>query len=194
MFEPAEIKLLLAAAGPAMRAMILLGAEPVVSETPIAASCPWAPWTSRPAGSTCRAPKPAFPGGAGCGQKPFRRFEPPSPIGLSTKTRNMPACCSSRSTAKDGPNTCANPMSAEFRKLAKEVGLNGSRGFYCLRRGFETVGGESQDQVAVDAIMGHVNESMAATYRQGISDERLKAVAERVRAWFLVRRWLSRPD
>ena len=76
-----------------------------------------------------------------------------------------------------------NPMSAEFRKLAKSVGVNGARGFYCLRRGFETIAGESQDQVAVDAIMGHVNQSMAATYPQGISDERLRAVAERVRAW-----------
>lgn len=59
-------------------------------------------------------------------------------------------------------------------------------GFYTLRRQFEIVGGESRDQVAVDAIMGHADETMAAVYRQGvISDERLRAVVDRVRYWLL---------
>ena len=43
----------------------------------------------------------------------------------------------------------------------------------------ETIGGESsRDQVAVDAIMGHVDPSMAAVYRGGISDERFRAVTD----------------
>jgi integrase len=57
------------------------------------------------------------------------------------------------------------------------------RSFYALRHTFETIGGESRDQVAVDAIMGHVDSSMAGHYRQRISDERLTAVAECVRTW-----------
>ena len=63
------------------------------------------------------------------------------------------------------------------------LGMNGRRGFYCCRHCFETYAGESKDQVAVDAIMGHVDSSMAANYRQGISDDRLRAVTETVRAW-----------
>lgn len=56
-------------------------------------------------------------------------------------------------------------------------------GFYALRHTFETVAGESADQVAVDAIMGHVDGSMAAAYREGISDERLQKACEQVRSW-----------
>ena len=78
----------------------------------------------------------------------------------------------------------ANPISAEFRKLVKTVGLyKKGRSFYALRHTFETVGGEAKDQVAVDAIMGHVDSSMAGLYRERISDERLLAVTAHVRQW-----------
>ncbi|MEZ6145059.1 MAG: hypothetical protein R3B91_06425 [Planctomycetaceae bacterium] len=53
----------------------------------------------------------------------------------------------------------------------KRRGLN----FYALRHTFETIGGESRDRVAVDAIMGHVDPSMGALYREQISDDRLQA-------------------
>ncbi len=61
----------------------------------------------------------------------------------------------------------------------KRPGLN----FYCLRRGFETIGGESRDQVAVNSLMGHSDDSMAAQYREGISDDRLIAVSDHVHGW-----------
>ncbi len=57
------------------------------------------------------------------------------------------------------------------------------RGFYALRHTFETIGGESVDQVAVDHIMGHSRGDMASVYRERISDERLKKVADHVRGW-----------
>ena len=31
--------------------------------------------------------------------------------------------------------------------------------------------------------MGHADQSMAAHYREGISDERLQAIADKVRGW-----------
>lgn len=81
-------------------------------------------------------------------------------------------------------DTKANPLSAEFRKHAKDVGVYRSGvGFYALRHTFETIGGESRDQVAVDYIMGHVNDDMASVYRERISDERLLAVVKVVREW-----------
>jgi integrase len=55
--------------------------------------------------------------------------------------------------------------------------------FYALRHTFETIGGDSRDQVAVDAIMGHSRDDMASVYRERIGDDRLRAVVEHVRVW-----------
>jgi len=80
--------------------------------------------------------------------------------------------------------TSSNPISAEFRKLLQSVSLyRKGRGFYALRHVFETIGGESRDQVAVDHIMGHADQSMAAHYRERISDKRLRAVVDHVHQW-----------
>ena len=57
------------------------------------------------------------------------------------------------------------------------------RGFYTLRHVFETIGGESCDQVAVDAIMGHERGDMASVYRERISDDRLRNVVNYVHEW-----------
>lgn len=79
--------------------------------------------------------------------------------------------------------TKSNPISAEFKKLNPPKGLT----FYALRHTFETIGGESKDQVAVDHIMGHARDDMASLYRERISDDRLRDVAETIRSWFLGR-------
>jgi integrase len=77
-----------------------------------------------------------------------------------------------------------NPVAKEFVKLLKEKKLHRTGlGFYLLRHVFETIGGESKDQVAVNSIMGHADTSMAAAYRERISDERLKAVTDHVHTW-----------
>jgi integrase len=76
-----------------------------------------------------------------------------------------------------------NPISKEMRKLLDALGINGSRNFYALRHTVETIGGEAKDQVALDHIMGHARDDMASVYRERISDERLKAVTDHVRKW-----------
>jgi integrase len=76
-----------------------------------------------------------------------------------------------------------NPVSKEMRKLLDALGINGHRNFYALRHTFETAGGEAKDQVAVETIMGHARDDMAAAYRERISDARLKAVTDHVRGW-----------
>ena len=78
-----------------------------------------------------------------------------------------------------------NAIGKEFAKLLVEAKIERRKGrsFYALRHVFETVAGESRDQVAVDHIMGHARDDMASVYRERISDERLQAVAEHVRHW-----------
>jgi integrase len=76
-----------------------------------------------------------------------------------------------------------SPLSKELRKLLDALGIDGGRNFYCLRHTFETIGGESRDQVAVDYLMGHSRGDMASVYRERISDGRLRAVTDHVREW-----------
>ncbi len=83
-----------------------------------------------------------------------------------------------------GRDESVNPISYEFRKLLVELNLHrDGLGFYTLRHTFATIGGGSRDQVAVNAIMGHADPSMAASYRERIEYDRLVAVAEHVHKW-----------
>jgi integrase len=81
--------------------------------------------------------------------------------------------------------TSANPVSEETKKLLKKLDINGRRGlgFYTLRHVNRTIADEAKDQPAADFIMGHEMPHMSSVYRERISDERLKAVANHVRDW-----------
>ena len=84
-------------------------------------------------------------------------------------------------------NKSGSPSDAvgqEFVKVLRKLDLKRAGvSFYALRHGFETIGGETTDQVAVDAVMGHKTPGMAATYRERIGDDRLRRVSEHVRQW-----------
>jgi integrase len=82
-----------------------------------------------------------------------------------------------------GRHVTINSLSRRFESVLKKLDLNRNRNFYALRHTFATIAGESKDQVAVNAIMGHVDSSMGAVYRERISDERLQDVVETVRRW-----------
>lgn len=72
----------------------------------------------------------------------------------------------------------------EFNKLLVTLALKRSRvGFYAFRHGFETIAGETADQVAVDRIMGHVPQGMSAAYRERIGNDRLNRVVNHVHDW-----------
>jgi len=75
-------------------------------------------------------------------------------------------------------------ISRYFTVVRRRVTNRG--GFYWLRHTFATVAGGSQDQVAVNAIMGHVDPTMAAVYREEIGEGRLVATANVVRDWLSV--------
>jgi integrase len=87
-------------------------------------------------------------------------------------------------TRPDGSSweNIGNPIAKQIHQALMRVGIR-QGGFYWLRHTFETIGGGTKDQVAVNAIMGHVDQSMAAKYREEISFDRLRAVTDHVRTW-----------
>jgi integrase len=78
------------------------------------------------------------------------------------------------------------PVQFMTEKLLLALGIKApddGKGFYTLRHTFRTVADGAKDQPAADFIMGHEVPHMSSVYREGIADERLRAVADHVRAW-----------
>ena len=77
-------------------------------------------------------------------------------------------------------------IATTLRRIMDRCGLSiRGLGFYGLRRSFETIGGETGNQVAVDHIMGHAPTAsdMAAVYRQHVAESALRQVTDHVRCW-----------
>jgi integrase len=184
MFEAAPLRKIIDQASQPLKAMILLGVNcgfgnTDVGRLPLSALDLDGGWVNYPRPKTAverRCPLWAETVAAireALGKRPAPKAE--ADAGLAFITRY------GTSWAKE---TCDNPVSKEMAKLLAELklarkGLN----FYTLRHTFETIGGEAKDQVAVNAIMGHADASMSAAYRERISDERLRAVADHVHDW-----------
>jgi integrase len=186
LFTREEIRKLIDAAGIPLRAMILLGINcgfgnadcgqlPLSAlnldsemidyarpKTGIARRCPLWP-------ETVAAIKEAI------GKRPYPRKEEHQGLVFITKY--------GRSWFKNNSND--TPISNEMKKLLTKLGINGCRGlgFYTLRHVFRTVADEAKDQPAADHIMGHEVPHMSSVYRETISDDRLRAVSDHVRAW-----------
>jgi integrase len=77
----------------------------------------------------------------------------------------------------------AGPLTQLMRRLLNKLSINGHRNFYTLRHTFRTIADAATDQPAADYVMGHEVPHMSSHYRETISDERLRAVADHVRAW-----------
>ncbi len=80
--------------------------------------------------------------------------------------------------------TAESPVYGEMKKLLVKLKLHRpGLGFYALRHTFETIASGSRDQVAVNHVMGHADQSMAGVYRERISDGRLQDVVDVVHRW-----------
>ena len=195
MFESDEIRKMLKAADGQLRAMILLGVNCGLGNTdcaclPLSALDLDAGWLSFPRPKT------------GIDRRIPLWVETIDALGEALKTRPKPKDEEDKglvfitkygqrwvrtkpSGKTEGKLVASDSIAQEIRKLLKQLSLNGGRNFYALRHTFETIGGEAKDQIAVDAIMGHVRDDMASVYRERISDERMIAVTNHVREWLL---------
>lgn len=83
----------------------------------------------------------------------------------------------------------ASAIGYEFEKLALKTGMTREAAdFYDLRRTCASIGIQCNDDDAVRTIMGHkrVATDMLGVYnRLQVSDERLQAISEHIRAWLL---------
>jgi integrase len=220
MFEAHEIRAMVDAAGPQLKAMILLGVNAGfgnsdVASLPLKALNLGTGWVDHPRPKTAVPRRvPLWPEtlhalSAAIKERPEPKSQSHQGLVFITKY-GQPWSSRFRRTAKivaelagqrtveyDGPALASSdsPITKEFAKLLKLLGIE-RRGvsFYALRHTFETVGGESLDQVAVDAIMGHSREDMASVYRERISDERLKAVTDHVRGWLFGKAVLAKKE
>jgi len=187
MFEAAEIRKLLKAADQPLQAMIYLGINAAFGPT----DCARLPekaldldggWVTFPRPKTAIERRvPLWPETVASIRESLAGRS--DPVGASAKGLVF---LTHRGHSWEGERVPGVQVTNAFTALAKETGLyRKGRGFYGLRRSFETIGGDSLDQVAVDALMGHAPASgdMGAVYRQRISDDRLKAVVEHVRRW-----------
>jgi integrase len=200
MFEAAELRRILKAADPVMRAMVMLGINCGFGNTDVA-SLPQSAvdlqggWIKFPRPKTAVQRRiPIWPETVTALRKaiairpaPVDRADADLCFVTRRGTRYVRAQQSQRSA---GRYSNVNALGRRFELLLYRLGMDDrvGRGFYTLRHVFETIAGESRDQVGVNAIMGHVDSSMAGQYRERISDERLRMVVECVRNWLFPKR------
>ena len=176
---------MIAAAGPQLRAMILLGINGGLGNTDCARLTQdgldlEAGWLDYP------RPKTGIPRRIPLWRETVAAIREAIAARASPHhARNAGLCfltAYGRPWARDTSNS---PLSRQFARLLAKLGINSRKGlnFYSLRHTFRTVADEARDQPACDLMMGHSRNDMASVYRERIGDGRLRAVADHVRAW-----------
>jgi len=186
LFTADEIKAMIDAAGVQLRSMLLLASNCALANSdlgnlPRAALDLEAGWLDYPRPKT-RVPRrcPLWPETVSALQAALARRPKPKDKSLDDLVF---ITAKGLSWAKERAD---NPLSKEFAKLQKALGIHRKgRGFCSLRHVFQTIAHAALDPVATRAIMGHAADAsdMAAVYREGVSDDRLRAVTDHVRAW-----------
>jgi integrase len=183
LFTAEEVRRLIDTAGPALRAMILLGinggfGNSDCANLPLSALDAGNGWLDYPRPKTgINRRVPLWPETIAAltayrGKRPEPKEEGDAGLVFLTKYGY-----------RWSDETTTNPVSQEFAKVAKAAGIEGRRGYYTLRHTFRTIADEAKDQPACDFIMGHSSPHISSVYRERISDARLKAVTDHVRAW-----------
>lgn len=194
MFEPSEIKAMIDAASPQLKAMILLGINAGFGNT----DCAQLPKSAVDLkGCWIEFPRPK----TGVERRVHLWPETVQAFREAIKERPQPKSSEdgelvfitphglswvhlSPSKPNDKRIRFRDMVGVAFSALTRKLRLQQpGRGFYSLRRTHRTIADETGDWPAVNHIMGHVDPTMGGVYRQRISDERLQAVSDHVRAW-----------
>jgi integrase len=211
MLEAADLRRVLGKAGVPLKAMILLGlncgfGNADVASLPMKALDLKAGWVDYPRPKTGLPRRcPLWPETVAAIQEAMARRPKPQDrahedLAFLTKFRRPWRCCELRTEPEKGENGGDEPgdgeengtpklkqddaVAKEFIKVLKALGLHrAGLGFYALRHTFATIGGDTGDQVAIAAIMGHVRDDMGTLYRERINDDRLRRVTDHVRTW-----------
>lgn len=192
MFESVELQRIVKAADQPLKAMILLGincgfGQTDISRLPRAALNLETGWLNFPRPKTAVERRCPLWKETIAALKSLKRPNPKaeSDAGLVFITKY-----GAQFVRINDKGTVIDAVGLEFGKLLRELklkrpGLN----FYALRHTFETIAGDTRDQVAVDFLMGHAPDSddMAAVYRERINDDRLVAVTNFVHDWLFAK-------
>lgn len=180
-FEASEIRSLLEAARPSLKAMILLGVNCGLGNSDCAqlksewlnVKSGWLDYPRPKTGVNRRAK--VWPETIAVVDA-WLRLRPKVSVPLLFVTR--------QGNAWSDPDSPDCQIAKCFRQLCIDTDLHiKGRGFYGLRRTCETIGSEAKDQVALNHIMGHIDSSMGGVYRQRVGDDRLEAVSDVIRGW-----------
>ena len=180
-FTRAEILSLLKTATPTRKAMILLGINCALGNTDVSDIEPSninlkAGWLIYPRQKTATPRKcPLWPESIEAIKK-----------AISKRPMRGRVFMTSKGTDYTEEKRQGGRVAKEFYRACDKakVERNG-RGFYSLRRTFQTQAENCRDLPAIRLIMGHTDASndMPARYRQHIDDERLLAASNAVREW-----------
>jgi integrase len=187
MFTAQQIRDILAATSPQLRAMFLLGincgfGNSDVATLPKSALDLEGGWIDHPRPKTGEERRvPIWPETVQALRESLAvRPEPRDPGDSELAFLTHRGCPWVRLVGKSWTDAVTVMTRETLTKLGmKRRGLS----FYALRHTFETVAGSSRDQIATNAIMGHSDGSMAAEYREGVDDDRLRAVVDHVHDW-----------
>lgn len=181
MFEAEQLRRILAAANPSMRAMVLLGlncgfGNTDVATLPISAVDLDGGWIDYPRPKT-GVPRrcPLWPATRAAIQTVLAARDDDHPVVFVTSKLKQPWANGTR-----GPNGITHEMAKLLRAIGEH---HAGIGFYALRHTFQTVADELGDYLATRRIMGHVDPSISDAYRERFSDDRLCRVANHVKAW-----------
>ena len=193
LFEAAEVRAILDAAGVPMRAFVLLGINAAFGATDIASlpkdaidlQAGWIDYARGKTGIDRRIP--LWPETIAAvqdaiDQRPKAKDKADDDLAFLTRfgTRWLKL---NRTEGREGA-TPDDAIGKAFKKLLVALGIERAGvSFYALRHTYRTIADEAKDQPAAGSIMGHHDPSMAAAYREKISDDRLQAVTETVRRW-----------
>lgn len=99
-------------------------------------------------------------------------------------THGYPVWREQMAKGSDSKATVCDNLTKAVTKLTRKLGIGRpGRSYYSLRRTFETVAQDVDDEKAVNYIMGHVDPSMSGVYKQRMSDRKVKKVTDFMHDW-----------